>query len=399
MSTKPRKINIPGDKSITHRSIILGSIARGKTLICHPLLCDDTLSTINAFRTLGVKIIKRSDRLEIYGRGLNGLTVPDTIIDCGNSATTMRLLMGLLAGQNFDSYLTGDESLMNRPMDRVIIPLTQMGTSIVREDNVYHISGRKLKSVVYDMPVSSAQVKSAIMLADLYAEGTSVINDTGTSRNHTELMLDYFGKPLRGRKITIPGDVSSAAYHIARTLLIPGAEITIKNVGVNLTRTGYIDVLRSMGAEIRIRKIRRYGYEPVADISARYSHLHATEICGAMIPRVIDELPLLAVLSAFAEGKTVIRDAGELRFKESDRIRSVVLGLKTLGVNAIELPDGLEVTGMSSDNMRAGVIDSYNDHRIAMSFLILSGIIPGIKVENKECVAVSYPTFFEDYYI
>ncbi|MDO4938632.1 MAG: 3-phosphoshikimate 1-carboxyvinyltransferase [Lachnospiraceae bacterium] len=399
MKKKIRKISVPGDKSITHRAIIIGSLARGKTRIINPLVCDDTMSTVSAMRSLGITVLKEEKSLTVLGHGINGLKKPSYIIDCGNSATTMRLLMGILSGQEFDSYLTGDESLMKRPMDRVIIPLSQMGALITREGNAYHISGRKLHSINYTMPVSSAQVKSAIMLADLFAERNSVINDPGKSRNHTELMLDYFGKTLKGKKIIIPGDISSAAYHIAETLISPGAEIIIKNVGINETRTGFIDVIRSMGAQVQIKNKKSFANEPVADIHVRNSALYGTSIKNPVIPRVIDEIPLLAVLAAFAEGKTEIRDSSELRLKESDRINSVIQGLKSIGVNVSERADGMDITGTMPEDMQAAEIDSYADHRIAMSFLILTHIIPGLKVKNKECVAVSYPTFFKDFHI
>ena len=399
MNKRKKKLHIPGDKSITHRALLIASVARGKTVIRNASVCRDTLATVNAVRSLGITVKSEKNRLIVYGKGLNGLTGPKDVINCGNSATTMRLLMGLLAGQKFDSVLTGDESLMKRPMDRVIAPLTLMGASIRRDGNRYLVSGRKLHPIEYDMPVSSAQVKSSVMLADLYTEGKSVIYDPGTSRNHTELMLDSFGKIMKGTKISVPGDISSASYIIAKTLLTPSDVRTISNVGINPTRTGILEVLKTMGADITVRNIRRFNNEPTADIIVRYSSLHSTEIKGNIIPGVIDELPLIAVLSSLASGKTVIRDASELRVKESDRIRSIVQGLTALGVNVTETADGMEIIGTFPDKMVPAEIDSFNDHRVAMSFLILADIVQGISVKNKECVAISYPTFLKDLHL
>lgn len=399
MKKTTAKINIPGDKSITHRAVIIASVARGKTTIDNALICEDTLSTVNALRELGVVIEIKNTCITVFGKGLYGLTEPCNIINCGNSATTMRLLMGLLSAQSFDTYLTGDTSLMKRPMDRVIKPLEMMGASIKCENDTYHIypvNGSSLHPINYTMPVSSAQIKSAIMLADLYTEGKSEITDPGMSRNHTELMLEYFGKSMKGRKLRVPCDISSAAYIIAKALITPGSDIKLRDIGINPTRTGLIDALKNMGADITFSNIKKYGKEPAADIRVKYSHLHGTLISGKSVSRMIDELPLLAVLSSLADGTTEIRDAGELRIKESDRIHALSEGLSKIGVNVIEKADGLIVQGCSSEKLHASEIDSYDDHRIAMSFLILTDILKGISVKNKECVAISYPTFLDD---
>ena len=396
MKKKHLKIKVPGDKSITHRAMVLASMARGKSVIINPLICEDTMSTINAMKALGVDITFENNTLIVKSKGLYEFMPPDNTIDCGNSATTMRMLMGLLAGQKFNSSLSGDSSLMSRPMLRVIEPLQQMGADITSGENKYTIHGSTLHSIVYDMPVSSAQVKTALLLADFYADRKSIINDPGNSRNHTELMLETYGKALKGRKIRIPGDVSSAAYLIAKALITPDSDIKLLDVGINPARTGYIDILKRMGADISISGIRRYGREKAADISVRYSHLKATDISGDIIPRVIDELPLIAVLACFAEGTTTIRDAAELRVKESDRITSIVTGINLIGGNACEKADGMDITGSADAMFCPAEIETNSDHRIAMSFLILSDLIPELKVKNKECVAVSYPTFFKD---
>ncbi len=396
MKKKLKKMIISGDKSITHRAVIMASCARGKSVIYNPLYCDDTMATIDAFRKLGINITVLKNKMIVIGKGLYGLSCPSGVIDCHNSATTMRLLMGLLAGQEFDSVLTGDENLMSRPMDRIIDPLTEMGASIRREGNAYLISGRKLHSIQYDMPVSSAQVKSALLLAGMYTGEKMLINDPGNSRDHTELMFKEYGKAMKGRKLFIPGDISSAAFFIAKALITKNAEIKLLNVGINSTRTGCIDAMKAMGADITVNNIRRYGYEPVADIKVRFSHLHGTEIKGDIIPRIIDELPVISVLAGFADGITTIADASELRFKESDRIKAMYDGLKSLGINVSEKADGLEIEGSAPDRMRPAVIDSHCDHRVAMSFLILTDIVPGLSVLKKECVAVSCPTFIND---
>lgn len=396
MKIKHLKIKVPGDKSITHRAIIIASMARGKSVLFNPLICEDTLATIAAMKALGADITLQNNTLTVKGKGLYGFTAPDDIIDCGNSATTMRMLMGLLAGQKFNSSLTGDSSLMSRPMLRVIEPLKQMGADIVPGDNGYIIHGSPLHSIVYNMPVSSAQIKTALLFADYYADRKNCINDPGNSRNHTELMLETYGKSLKGRKIKIPGDISSAAYLIAKALITPDSDIKLLDVGVNATRTGYIDILKKMGADISYSRIRRYGREKVADIRVKYSHLKAADISGDIIPRVIDELPLIAVLSCFADGTTAIRDASELRVKESDRITAVVNGINLIGGNACEKADGMDIIGSSGAMLHSAEIETYGDHRIAMSFLILTDVIPELTVKNKECVAVSYPTFFND---
>lgn len=396
MKKKHLKIKVPGDKSITHRAIIIASMARGKSVIINPLICDDTMATITAMRALGADITLQNNILTVKGKGLYGFAAPKDTIDCGNSATTMRMLMGLLAGQKFNSSLTGDSSLMARPMLRVIDPLRQMGANIECGNNEYVIQGSKLHSIFYDMPVSSAQVKTALLLADYYADRKNCIQDPGNSRDHTELMLETYGKALKGRKIRIPGDISSAAFMIAKALITPDSDIKLLDVGINPTRTGYIDILKRMGADISYSRIKRYGREKAADIRVRYSRLKATEISGEIIPRVIDELPLIAVLACFADGTTIIRDAAELRVKESDRITATVNGINLLGGNACEKADGMDIIGSPDVKFHPAELETNGDHRIAMSFLILTDIVPGLDIKNKECVAVSYPTFFND---
>ena len=396
MKNKHLKIKVPGDKSITHRAIIIASMARGKSVIINPLICEDTMATITAMQALGADITLHNDILTVKGKGLYGFTAPKDTIDCGNSATTMRMLMGLLAGQKFNSSLTGDSSLMARPMLRIIDPLRQMGANIECRNNEYVIQGSTLHSINYDMPVSSAQVKTALLLADYYADRKNFIKDPGNSRNHTELMLETYGKALKGRKLRIPGDISSTAFLIAKALITPHSDIKLLDVGINPTRTGYIEILKKMGADISYSRIRWYGREKAADIRVRYSHLKATEISGDIIPRVIDELPLIAVLACFADGTTTIRDASELRVKETDRIKTTVNGINLIGGNTCEKADGMDIIGSPDIVFHPAEIETNGDHRIAMSFLILSDLIPEIKVKNKECVAVSYPTFFND---
>lgn len=396
MRKKIIKTKVPGDKSITHRAIIIASIARGKSVIINPLLCDDTMSTISAMKALGADITVKNNRMIIIGKGINGLSAPTECIDCGNSATTLRMLLGLLSGQNFDSVLTGDSSLMSRPMSRIIEPLRQMGASIEHLDNKYIIHGSELHSINYKMTVSSAQVKTGLLLADMYADHKSIIEDPGTCRNHTELMLKKYGKALKGTKLEIPGDISSAAFIIAKALITPGAEIELLNVGINPTRTGFIEILKKMGADIRLSHFHKYGYEKAADITVKHSQLKCVDISGEIIPRIIDELPVIAILSCFANGTTTIRDASELRVKESDRIHCIVNGINALGGCASEKADGMDITGSADIKLNPAVIDPCGDHRIAMSFLILADIIKEIEVKNKECVAVSYPTFLED---
>lgn len=410
------EIKVPGDKSISHRSIIFSSIAEGVGIIKGFLESDDCLNTIKAFQKMGVKI-KREDNgdYRVMGVGLNGLCEPDDYLDCGNSGTTMRLLSGLLAAQNFYTVMTGDNSLRQRPMDRIIIPLKMMGAKIWARQNKYaplSIKGQILTGINYKLPVASAQVKSAILLAGLYANGNIKITEPGMSRDHTELMLKGFGIDilkknnsiklnknkeikLTSRKIIVPGDISSATYFIAAALIAANSELIIRDIGINPTRSGFLKVIKNMGANIELFNRRDCCGEPIADIKVVSSRLTGTIIKGDVIPTLIDELPMIAVLAAHAEGETIIRDAKELRVKECDRIKATVKGLKHLGVKVEEYQDGMLINGTSKP-VGDITIDCYHDHRIAMSFAIMGLIVNGgIKIKNSEAINTSFPEFPE----
>ncbi|HZJ56996.1 MAG TPA: 3-phosphoshikimate 1-carboxyvinyltransferase [Clostridia bacterium] len=408
-------IHIPGDKSISHRGIIFGALARGTTRLGNFLMADDCINTINIFRQMGIGIdIKDHSTVIVQGKGLYGLSKPDNLLDAGNSGTTARLLMGLLAGQNFDSTLTGDDSLRSRPMDRVIIPLRQMGAQIegIKGSNFLPITvsgkGATLKAMDYTMPVASAQVKSSIILASLYAHKSSYIHQPAISRNHTEIMLGTFGgrihtqgktvttfpgAMLYGQDLVIPGDISSAAYFITAALLVPDSEIVLKNVGINPTRSGILDVYRAMGASIDVEEIHTGGQEPSANIIVKSSQLKGTVIEGSLIPRLIDELPIIALAATQAEGTTVIKDAAELRVKESDRIDSTVAILKEFGADAEATPDGMIIRGpapLSGTGLRPG-----SDHRAVMMAAIAGLIAQGsTTIRDANWVNISYPGFF-----
>jgi len=407
-------LRIPGDKSISHRSIILASLADGNTTIQGLLESEDCLNTINAFQMMGVNIQRLAPgRYRIKGVGLRGLKEPDQVLDCGNSGTTMRLLTGLLAAQNYYSVLTGDQSLRTRPMDRVIFPLRKMGASIWgRQDKFAPLSikGAPLKGMKYILPVASAQVKSAILLAGLYATGDVEIEEPGFSRDHTERMLKSFGielitrdkkiilrnkgqHRLQSQEIDIPGDISSAAFLIAGALITENSEIILENIGINPTRSGFLTILKNMNAHIEILNERSISGEPVADIRVKSSSLENTEIRGDIIPTLIDEIPIIAVLATQAEGKTVIRDAGELRVKESDRIKTIVENLSRMGAGIEPLPDGMIISGPTP--LKGGVVlDSYNDHRVAMSLIVAGMVAEGPnKIKNIESVNTSFPGF------
>jgi len=415
---KSRALNgeviIPGDKSISHRSIMLGGIAEGITEVYHFLQGDDCLSSIDCFRKMGIYIENKHDVVRIHGKGLHGLKQPDSVLNTGNSGTTTRLISGILAAQSFESILNGDESIQKRPMTRIINPLAQMGAQI---ESLNHngctplkIKGSVLKGINYRAPVASAQVKSCILLAGLYADKTTSVTEPYLSRNHTELMLKSFGaklesdhttttiypaRQLLAQKITIPGDISSAAYFIAAALIVPGSQVLIKNVGINPTRAGLLDVCQDMGADITLENIREKDTEPVADIIVKSSSLHGTVIEGAMIPRLIDELPVIAVLACFANGKTVIRDAGELKVKESNRIDTVSGNLALMGANVAPTEDGMIIQGGAP--LHGAVIDSNADHRIAMSFAVAALNCEGVTaIKGSKCIDISYPTFFMD---
>lgn len=408
------EITVPGDKSISHRAVMFGALAKGTTSITNFLKGADCLSTISCFEKMGIEIEQLPSEILIHGKGLHGLNAPETILDAGNSGTTTRLLSGILAGQAFCTTLTGDASIQKRPMTRIITPLSQMGGKIESlSDNgcaPLKITGHPLKPIHYLSPVSSAQVKSCVLLAGMYADGITKVTEPYLSRNHSELMLRSFGADvisegttaaitgnpvLEGQKVIVPGDISSAAYFIAAGLLIPGSEILIKDVGINSTRDGILKVCADMGADIQLLNKREYGKEPVADILVKHSELKATVIEGALIPTLIDELPMLAVMAAFAQGTTVIRDAQELKVKESNRLDIIVQHLSAMGADIIPTEDGMEIHG--GKPLKGAVLDSYMDHRIAMSFAVAGMAADGeTEILNASCVDISYPEFYRD---
>ena len=408
------EIEIPGDKSISHRSVMLGSIAEGKTVVTGFLQGEDNRATIGAFRSMGVSIAEVGDGvLHIDGAGLHGLKEPSDVIDCGNSGTTMRLISGLLSGQSFHSVLTGDQYLRKRPMKRVTEPLRSMGAVIDgREGGTLaplSIRGGNLCGIDYVSPVASAQVKSALMLAGLYAEGETRIHEPHLSRDHSERMLTFFGvdvKPFTGgvslgggqelsaREVTVPGDISSAAFFLVAALIVPNSELLIKNVGINPTRNGIIQILKKMGGNIEIIEQRELSGEPVADLLVKSSSLKGIEIGGSLVPKAIDEFPVIAVAAAFAEGRTLITDAAELRVKETDRIAAMTSELKKLGVDIEATEDGMIIQG--SDTISGGGVTSFGDHRIAMSMAIAALRASGsVAIQNIECTETSFPGFWD----
>lgn len=406
------EITVPGDKSISHRSIMLGAIANGVTTVRGFLRGEDNMSTMHAFRAMGVEINDDGETLQITGRGLHGLNEPDDVLDCGNSGTTIRLITGLLSGQSFFSVVTGDQYLRKRPMKRVVDPLSRMGARISGRNGgtlaPLAINGGSLKGIEYQSPVSSAQIKSSLMLAGLYADGETRISEPSLSRDHSERMFQLFGASLvrndngvtvRGgveltaREVTVPGDISSAAFFIVAALITPHSELLIKNVGVNPSRTGVIDILQAMGGNIQLLDLRDVSGEPVADILVRSSRLKGISISGSVVPRAIDEFPAICVAAAVAEGVTAIRDAKELRVKETDRITAMADNLRNLGVTVTESEDGMDITG--SEQLLGGTVDSCGDHRIAMSMSVAALVASGaITVTDVACVATSFPTFF-----
>lgn len=407
------EITIPGDKSISHRSIMLGALANGTTTVKGFLMGEDCLSTIDCFRKLGIEIDVTDELVTIHGKGLHGLTKPDCELYTGNSGTTTRIISGILAGQDFECSLNGDESIQKRPMKRIMEPLSKMGANIESEkDNgcaPLRITGSKLHGMDYTSKVASAQVKSAILFAGLYADSPTSVSEPTVSRNHTELMMEYFGGKLdidgtkvtikpgvefEGRDIEVPGDISSAAFFIVAGLITPNSEILIKNVGINPTRDGIIKVCQSMGGDITLLNEANKSGELTADILVKTSKLHGTTIEGEIIPTLIDELPVIAVMASFAEGQTVIKDAAELRVKESDRIELMVNNLSNMGVDVTGTPDGMIINGGKA--LTGTTVTCAMDHRIAMSMAIA-----GINAENEtsipeySCVNVSYPGFFD----
>lgn len=408
-------IQIPGDKSISHRSLMLGAIAQGKTTIKGLLLGEDPRNTAQCFSLLGANISQlNTDLVEVQGVGQDNLTEPSQVLDCGNSGTTIRLMLGILASHPERFFtVTGDSSLVQRPMSRVIDPLTQMGAQIWGRQGgslaPLAIQGQKLRPIHYHSPIASAQVKSCILFAGLMTEGKTTVTEPVLSRDHSERMLQAFGAQisidpetnsvtvtgpakLRGQDVVVPGDISSAAFWLVAAAIVPGSELVIENVGVNPTRTGILEALEMMEANIIQENQRVVAGEPVADLRICYSPLKACEISGAIIPRLIDEIPILAVAAMFAEGTTVIKDAGELRVKESDRLMAMATQLQKLGAKVTELPDGLEITGGVA--LTGGDVESYGDHRVAMSLAIAAlNATDTVSIHQAEAASISYPNF------
>jgi 3-phosphoshikimate 1-carboxyvinyltransferase len=408
------EITVPGDKSISHRSIMLGSLAEGMTRVEGFLTGEDNLATLQAFEAMGVTIRRTGETsLEIEGRGLDGLAEPGDVIDCGNSGTTMRLMTGLLAGQGFFSVLTGDQYLRRRPMKRVVGPLTQMGARITGrrggELAPLAIQGGPLQPTTYASPVASAQVKSALLLAGLYVDGETTVREPHLSRDHSERMLSWFGADLRtfdggvtivgrprlqAREVEIPGDISSAAFFMVAGLITPDSELLIRNVGINPSRSGIIDILQAMGGHVELLSRRNPSGEPVADILVKSSSLQGIEIGGELVPRAIDEFPVISVAAALAEGTTSIRDARELRVKETDRIAAMTSELGKLGAVVEAREDGMVITGC--EQLRGGQVTSYGDHRIAMSLAVAAlNCSTPVTIDDTDCTETSFPGFWK----
>ncbi|MCU6761575.1 3-phosphoshikimate 1-carboxyvinyltransferase 1 [uncultured Roseburia sp.] len=407
-------VRVPGDKSISHRAIMFGAISHGLTEVTGFLQGADCLSTISCFQKMGIEIRNEKKKVMIYGKGLHGLSAPSSILDAGNSGTTTRLISGILAGQSFESIITGDASIQKRPMGRIFTPLSLMGAAFFSHHNnncaPFTITGGSLKGIHYDSPVASAQVKSSILLAGLYADGKTSVTEPYLSRNHTELMLKGFGADitsenttavicpepkLTGQKIQVPGDISSAAYFIAAGLMIPGSEILIENAGINPTRNGILTAAKRMGADISYLNQRTVSGEPVADLLITSCSLKAAEISGDLIPALIDEIPVIAVMAAFADGTTVIKDAQELKVKESDRIAAVTENLKAMGADVTPTDDGMIIRG--GKPLCGTKINTYMDHRIAMAFAVAGMAAEGTTTfSDASCIDISYPEFFKD---
>ena len=406
-----RTLSIPGDKSISHRSVMLGAIAAGITSIDNFLPGQDCWSTVRCVKQLGVEVTELGpNRLQVHGRGLDGLQEPDDYMDVGNSGTTMRLLAGILAGQDFLSVLTGDNSIRRRPMARIAEPLRLMGAQVWGRGNGRFaplvIKGGHLRAIDYLTPVASAQIKSAILLAGLYGQGVTSVTEPALSRDHTEKMLAAFGAniktdglttsiqpgPLTAQPIIVPADISSAAFFLVAGAIVPGACLTVARVGLNPTRTGILDVLREMGAELTITNQTQSSGEPMGDITVSGQGLKGVHIGGSVIPRLIDEIPVLAVAAAAAEGTTVIRDASELKVKESNRLQAIATELKRFGANIDETEDGLVIKG--GRHYDGAVCESYHDHRIAMACALMGLVANGPTiVHGAECIDISFPGF------
>ena len=414
------EVTIPGDKSISHRAIMFGSLADGLTEVTNFLEGADCLSTIACFQKMGLQIERKNSTVLVHGKGLHGLSKPDGMLDVGNSGTTTRLISGILAGQQFTSHLNGDASIQKRPMKRIITPLRAMNADITSDFGndcaPLTIHGKTLTGIHYDSPVASAQVKSCVLLAGLYADAKTSVTEPVISRNHTELMLSAFGAKIHGKtdsatghytadilpnptlsgqKIEVPGDISSAAYFIVAGLIVPNSEILIRNVGVNPTRDGILTVALAMGGDITKLNERTVGGEPVCDLLVRTSSLHGTEVGGSIIPALIDEIPAIAILAAFADGTTIIKDAAELKVKESDRIATVTENLRAMGGDVTPTEDGMIIHG--GRPLHGAMIHSYLDHRIAMSFAVAALAADGeTTIKDGECVNISYPDFYKD---
>ena len=410
-------IKVPGDKSISHRSLMLGALAEGETRIQGLLLGEDPRSTASCFRSMGAEISQlNTEEVIVRGVGLGNLTEPVDVLDAGNSGTTLRLMLGILASHPGRFFtVTGDSSLRSRPMSRVVKPLQTMGASIWGRNNnslaPLAVQGTQLKPIHYHSPIASAQVKSCVLLAGLMAEGNTTVTEPALSRDHSERMLKAFGAQvdvdpstnsvtitgqpqLKGQTVVVPGDISSAAFWLVAGAIVPGSELLVTNVGVNPTRTGILEALEMMGADITKESEREVAGEPVADLRVRYGKLKSCTIAGDIIPRLIDEIPILAVAALFAEGTTVIKDAAELRVKESDRLAVTATQLNKMGANITELPDGLEITGGST--LTGTEVESHSDHRIAMSLAIAALNAAGTTtVGGAEAAAISYPEFFD----
>lgn len=408
------ELSVPGDKSISHRSIMLGSLAEGATRVHGFLHGEDNHATLRAFRSMGIAVEELSGgELRIEGKGLHGLAEPGDVIDCGNSGTTIRLMTGLLAGQSFFSVLTGDRYLRKRPMKRVVTPLAAMGARIWGRGGgdlaPLAIQGSPIRALEYVSPIASAQVKSAVLFAGLYADGVTTVREPHLSRDHSERMLNYFGADVRpfaggvslvgqprleGREVFVPGDISSAAFFMVAALIVPDSELLIRNVGVNPARSGIVDILQAMGGDLEVLDLRELSGEPVADILVRTSSLKGIEIGGDLVPRAIDEFPAVSVAATFAEGTTVIRDARELRVKETDRIAAMTSELNRLGGQVEPLDDGMIINGV--DRLAGGQVSSWGDHRIAMSLAVASlGAGSEVTIDDTGCTATSFPGFWE----
>jgi 3-phosphoshikimate 1-carboxyvinyltransferase len=413
-------ISVPGDKSITHRAIILTSLADGVSTVSKYCRGEDCLNTIRACQALGVRIEISSETLRVHGKGLWGLNEPEAPIDCGNSGTGIRLLTGLLAGQDFFTVLTGDDSIRRRPMGRVVKPLREMGAMIAGRKGgelaPLAVTGSKLRGISYASPVASAQIKSSLLLAAVFAQGTTRITEPRLSRDHTERMFQSFGIPLRREGLTVsldgrpplgwnavpelvvPGDLSAAAFFLVGASIVPGSDVVLRGVGVNPTRTGLLEVLTRMGADVQLLDRREKGGEPVADLRVKAAALHGVTVGSDLIPQTIDEFPILCVAAAVAEGETIISGAEELRIKESDRIATMAMELRKMGVRVIERPDGMTIQGVGklgeNGRLTAATCQSHGDHRVAMA-LAIAGLtaLTNTVIDDTDCIETSFPDF------